>query len=119
MEAKLDEVYKQLASTEGDKQCLEQQVTELTARVDYLEVENKVLKENVKEIRNRLKMKQPIVVSRSHLGLPLRVHSCLYMTDTYKPKLVMADFKEYKEDNEICYTHTHTDYRNPRACAEG
>ena len=43
-------MYKRLSSVEGDKQRLEQQVTELTAKVDNLEVENRVLEENVKEI---------------------------------------------------------------------
>ena len=41
------------------------------------------------------------------------------MTDMYKPKLVMADFEEYKKDNEICYSpHFYTHPSGYKMCME-
>ena len=103
---------------EGDKQYLEQRVTELEMKVSDLDVKNRELEEKMKI----MEVKQPLVASEPQPGhdQPISKLPVGHLTDTFKPigaEFTMTNFEEYRRDNDMWYSpHFYTHPNGYKMC---
>ena len=120
LESKHEELEKemkgQLSSIEGDKQYLEQQVTEMSTALSELGNNFKALEAKSRESENGVKLQQPVVASNRQPSQPLVRN----VTVTYKPSravFTMTGFEEYKSDNDRWYSpHFYTHPNGYKMC---